>query len=230
MKYWFGLWLLIYPFTIMGQTLPENAKKYLPVLKEVVTQKWPGAKPYSVFAGQVEQESCISLKNSKCWNPRAELKTSRENGIGFGQLTVAYNKDGTERFNTFKDVQRLDKDLKGWSWEERWDSRRQLIALIALDKAMEAKLPKSIPWESMNRMAFVLAAYNGGAGGILNDRRLCVEKPDCDPNTWFGNVELYSFKQKIKIQGYGKNFFEINREYPRLILLQRRTKYIPLMD
>lgn len=214
---------------LYAQELPEGAKKYAPVLRMQLFYKWHDLQRGSTIAGQVEQESCITLKHKKCWNPTAELKTEREYGFGLGQITIAYHKDGTERFNNFKELKKLDKDLLGWKWENRFDPTYQFIALIALDVSIYDKLPAPILGED-NRLAFTLAAYNGGLGGTLQDRRLCVHTAGCNPNIWFSNVELYSMKQKTKIKGYGKSFFDINREYPKNILYVRRKKYAPLMD
>ena len=46
-----------------------------------------------------------------------------------------------------------------------------------------------------DRLAFMLSAYNGGIGGILQDRRLC-QKPACDNSKWFGHVAVNSKKAK----------------------------------
>lgn len=182
--------------------------------------KWPSAWPRSVFAGQVEQETCITLNHKKCWSPTAELKTDREYGFGLGQITI------TKKFDNFEEVKKLDKDLSAWKKENRFDPSYQLRALVVYDRNLYTKLPDSIN----DKLPFMFAAYNGGLGGILQDRRLCENTKGCDKNLWFGNVETTSFKSKIKPQGYGKSFFEINREYPRNILLVRSKKYANLMD
>jgi hypothetical protein len=72
-------------------------------------------------------------------------------------------------------------------------------------------------------MAF--SAFIGGLGGVLWDRRLCSSVPGCDPNQWFGHVEHHSTKAKAAVAGYGKSFFEINREYVRNVMIVRRPKY-----
>ena len=65
---------------------PEAAKPLLPILGAQMRQYWP-AMPYPASLGaQVEQETCPSLRSRQCWNPRAELHTSREQGVGLGQL------------------------------------------------------------------------------------------------------------------------------------------------
>jgi membrane-bound lytic murein transglycosylase MltF len=70
-----------------------------------------------------------------------------------------------------------------------------------------------------------LAAYNGGLGGLAQDRRLCRATPGCDQSKWTGHVEKTSYKAKIAVKGYGKSFFEINREYVRNVMNIRKAKY-----
>ena len=69
------------------------------------------------------------------------------------------------------------------------------------------------------------SAYNGGLGGVLQDRRLCAKVAGCDPDRWFGHVEHYSLKARTKSAGYGKSFFDINRGYVRAVMDERRQRY-----
>lgn len=209
----------VFPF------IPPNAKLYLPLLAQEAKSKWPDLKEPWTLAGQVEQESCISLTNKRCWSPTAELKTSREWGIGLSQVTIMYDKNGKIVMNSMEDIKRLDPTLKGWNLTTtRLDPTYQLRALLVYDKSIYDKFPKTIT-NQYEKIAFTLAAYNGGLGGTLSDRRLCQNTKGCNPDLWFGNVEKTSFKAKIKVNGYGKSFYEINREYPRNILTLRRQKY-----
>lgn len=201
--------------------IPPNAVQHLPVLKEQIVTYWPDAPQYSIFAGQVEQETCITLKHRKCWSPYAELKTEREYGFGLGQITI------TKSFNNFLEAKKLDASLKDWQWENRYDATFQLRTMVLTDRFNFSKFV----WASddYERMAFTLAAYNGGLGGVLSDRRVCSASPSCDPSKWFGQVEHTSKKAKVAVKGYGKSFFEINREYVRNILTIRRYRYITHM-
>jgi hypothetical protein len=65
---------------------PAAALAYLPTLKAEQLAWWPDLAQPSVLGAQVGKETgpCPSRT---CWNPRAQLRTSREQGIGFGQLT-----------------------------------------------------------------------------------------------------------------------------------------------
>ena len=76
-------------------------------------------------------------------------------------------------------------------------------------------------WE---RMGMTDAAYNGGPGGLASDRRICGLKIDCDPNKWFGHVELTSNKSRKPLYG-GRSAFDINRHHVKDVLITRRPKY-----
>lgn len=223
-------------FALMGSLsvygadkLPKNANQYLPDLVVAKNETFSTFAHPEYFAGQVEQESCISLTHPKCWNPRAELKTKREYGFGFGQTTIAYNANGTERFNNFEAAKKLHPSLAQWKWDERFDPTKQLMVMLLMDKQCYTKSSKWAASDYENT-AFMFSCYNGGYGGIITDRKICERVRGCDPSKWFGNVEKYSLKQKTKIPGYGKSMFEINREYPKNIMFVRSNKYAPFFE
>lgn len=197
--------------------LPPNATLYLPVLAAEVATYWPDMPLPSALGAQVEQETCVSLKSKGCWNPHTELKTDREYGFGLGQITV------TSRFNVFTEVKALDPSLRAWAWEDRYNPHLQLRALVLKDK-QGYKLITGARTET-NQLAFAMAAYNGGMGGLNSDRRMCEATPGCDKGRWFGNVALTSLKQHTVTKGYGQSFFDINRGYVLSILINRRIRY-----
>lgn len=213
--------LVLYTCSARGE-LPPGAVQYLPLLKAEQQKYWPDMPAPHTLAGQVEQETCISLRHRKCWNPRAELKTSREYGFGFGQITRAYNPDGSIRFDTFSELAGLHPDLRKWRWEERYDPVMQLRALVLKDRRLFGRFPAATDADAL---AFMLAPYNGGTGGLIQDVKLCEASPGCDATRWFGHVEHHSRKSRKKWQGYGKSAFEINREYVANILGFRRDRY-----
>lgn len=229
MKYVLALLLLLFYVPSVAQTIPKNALIYAPLLKQELGLSWPTHPLPSSIAGQIEQESCISLTSTRCWDPRAELKTSRENGIGLGQVTISYNADGSVRFNNFEEFKKLDSRLKSWKFEDRYDPKRQIIMLVATDKNNYNKIKFPVA-SDLDRLSFSFSAYNGGLGGVLQDVKLCGSTQGCDSKKWFDNVASVSFKSKIKIQGYGSSFFDINRQYVDNIMNKRRAKYVPLLE
>lgn len=196
--------------------LPPLAKIHLPALVSEQKAYWPEAVEAYTLAGEVEQETCPSLKSSKCWNPKAELKTSREYGFGLGQITV------TSKFDNFKEARRLHKSLADWGWQDRYNARFQLRTMVLTQKANWRRT--SFAATARDRWQMTLNAYNGGYGGLQADRRLCAAIKGCDPSRWDGNVALHSTKSKVSAGGYSKSFYQISREYPALVL-QRREKY-----
>ena len=201
--------------------VPAQALQVLPVLGAEVSQHWPDAPDWALFAGQIEKESCITLKHSKCWNPRAELRTSREQGIGLGQVTR------TARFDSLAELRsQFPRELAGWSWDSPtlYDPAFQVRALLLMDRRNHRQLT-GVP--EPDRMDMAMAAYNGGMGGLIGERQLCRSTRGCDPNRWTGHVENTSMKSRTVKPGYGQSFFAINRGYPPGVRA-RAEKYRPL--
>ncbi len=203
--------------------VPKQAYGLLPELRAVQEETWPDAPMPSFLAGQVEQESCISLTHSRCWNPRSQLKTSREWGRGLGQVTTAYNKDGSVRFDKQAELRRDYASLRGWTDDKMFDPHYQLLAVVEMDRGIYRRVAGAAT--TRDRLAFTLSAYNGGESGVRQDRVLCDNTDGCDPAKWFGNVEKYSLKTRKVNPGYGASAFQINREYIRNVMDLRRPKY-----
>lgn len=203
--------------------MPPLAYTFAPLLVMVQGMLWADAPTPEVMAAQVERETCISLTHSKCWSPRAELKTSRENGIGFGQVTRAFNADGSLRFDKQAELRAAHPELRDWTWERRYDPILQLQGLVLMDRTGYARW-RPLAASDRDGWAFGLAGYNGGDGGVGKDRLLCTKVAGCDPARWFGHVELHSTKSRTKWQGYGESPYSINRGYVRQVL-QRAPAY-----
>lgn len=204
----------------LAAPLPGNAPRDLPVLMEEIGARWPGMPMPSMLGALVEQESG--------WKPGATLKTTREEGAGYGQFTRAYRADGSLRFDALAEVIRLDPSLKGWAWTDRYNPRMQLRAVTVKVRDCHRRLSR-LADDDYNALAMCDAAYNGGEGGLMAERRLCAAVGGCDPGQWFANVELHSGKSRTKWQGYGASAYDINRTHARNVMVVRRGKYVGVM-
>lgn len=72
--------------------------------------------------------------------------------------------------------------------------------------------------------AFADAAYNGGIGGVDNERRACKLASWCDHTRWFDNVERLCLKSKAALYG-NRSACDINRHHVSDVLLTRSGKY-----
>lgn len=209
----------------MGEVVPAAAQALLPLLAALAGELWPTAHQPWTMAAQIERETCASFASAKCWSPRAELKTRRENGIGLGQITRAYNADGSIRFDKLAELRADHPELRDWTWERRYEPRLQLTGLVLMDRTGWARY-QPLAATPIDTWSFVLAGYNGGDSAVLKDRLLCRKVAGCDPTIWQGHVELHSTKSRVKWQGYGQSAYDINRGYVRQVL-RRAPAYEP---
>lgn len=216
----FAIYLFLFSLSTQALTAPEQrmlakATPYFAGLTAAIDTVWPDLPMRSFVAAQIEQESL--------WNPQAELcvpkpSCHRERGMGFGQLTI------TSKFNAFEEVKRMHPKLRDWPYTERFDPERQLLAVVVKDRAhFRQCLPLMYNW--YGALACTASSYNGGFGGFTADRKLCSNTKGCDPTRWQGNIEVTSLKAKTAVSGYGKSFYQINREYVVLLLQTRSPKY-----
>lgn len=209
--------------------IPKQAYALLPIVKcerDNIMEDFPLP---GYFGGLIEQESCIYLTHSKCWNPKSKLQTKRELGIGLGQLTKAYKKDGSLRFDSLTELRNRHLDeLRELSWDNistRPDL--QIKAILLMSKGNYNRLYKVT--DTYARIAMADAAYNGGLRGVNRDRRICGMTKGCDPNRWFDNVERYCSKSKRILYG-NRNACDINREHVKSVMKLRRFKYKPYLE
>jgi hypothetical protein len=219
-----GLALIWAAYAHAADFIPLKAHRYAPVLADKQGKLWADAPAPWTLAGLVEQESCVSLKSKRCWDPHAELKTHREYGFGLGQITIAYRADGSERFNKFTELKREYASLSAWRWENRYDPGYQLTAIVEMVHGIHRRIPPAAGPDA--EWAFTLVSYNAGLGGLLQDRRFCANSAGCNPKLWFGHVETHSLKSRVPQPGYGgQSWYSISRGYVRDVLLIRRAKY-----
>lgn len=206
---------------------PAAALQLLPVLKSEQLAHWPAMPAPSTLGAQVDKETCASPTHRKCWNPRAELRTTREQGIGLAQLTRAFRANGSTRFDALAEIRAsYPTQLAALTWSNAYDPALQLRALVLKDRQEFERVRGAASTD--DRLAMMFAAYNGGAGGLASDRRVCAATRGCDAGRWFGHVERTSLKQQMAVPGYGESFFAINRGYVREILQVRRSRYLEL--
>jgi len=216
----FGL-LLVFSPRAHAENIPPGFIQYGPMLKAEQQKHWPNHPDPSLLASLIEQESCISLKSPHCWNPGSRLKSAREEGAGFGQITRAYRLDGSLRFDTLSDLKRqYVTELGGWSWDNVYQRPElQLRALVLMSRDNANRFKQTNEW-----LAFGDAAYNGGITGVQKERRACELTSGCDPSLWFDNVERYCLKSRQPLYG-GRSACDINREHVRNVFFVRKVKY-----
>lgn len=199
---------------------PAASLALLPVLKVEQTTYWPQMPDPPVLAGQVEQETG-PCPGRNCWNPRAELKTDREQGLGLGQFTR------TTRFDAVAEVRAANpRALADYVWDRPgiYDPALQLRALVLKMSAEHERW--TVMRSSKDRLAVTLAAYNGGRGSVLKRLLTCRGEAGCDEQSWFGHLERHAPQAKTVAAGYGQSFADINSKYPGRVF-DRTDKYRP---
>lgn len=208
-----------------GQYIPPQAFDYSDTILQELNQRFSELPKYEYVPALIEHESCISLKHKRCWNPRSELRTKKELGQGLGQITKAYNKDGSLRFDKLSELRsKYKRDLAEVTWgnvTSRSDLQIRMIVLML--KEDYGKL-YDVP-NPMERLAMVDNAYNGGFGGLHKERRQCSLTKGCNANVWFGHVENHCLKSKKALYG-GRSVCEISRHHTSDVLKARLPKYI----
>lgn len=191
--------MMIIGFIYMfGDSLPKGYSVYKDVLYQEVDRTFPEFYVPPYFGGLIEHESCISLTHSKCWNPKAELNTKREYAIGFGQITKAYNSDGSIRFDTLMNLKRTyPKELSGLTWSNIKDRPDLQIRAMLLLWKDNYRLFNNKGIDYLNVIAFSDASYNAGYGNVYKDMQVCKMKANCNPKVWFGNVNTTCTRNKI---------------------------------
>lgn len=224
-----GVLVLAFVGFARAQPVPAQAQALAPLVVQEIELHWPGVPRRSYIGALIEKESCIALTHRTCWSTAARLKTSREEGAGLGQITRAWSADGTQRFDALAETRALDPEaLRELTWDNVY-TRADLGVRAILVKLRDchSRFERLKLADEMARLAFCDAAYNGGLGGVQQERKLCALTAGCDPDKWFGHVEHHSNKSRAKWQGYGASAFDINRAHVRetVLLEPRRWRY-----
>jgi len=168
----------------------------------------------------VEQETCSSLE--KCWNSNTELKTSREYGVGLGQLTIAYDKYGNERFNSFLEAKKKYSELASWRWSDRYNAVYQLTFVVLEIKSLYYQFSLLFGSEA-DIYAASFVGYNAGVKTVLNRLVMC-RVSGCKSDTWFNGLEDNHLKNE-EVLLYGQMLYLRRNFYPRQIIYVRAAKY-----
>jgi len=86
-------------------------------------------------------------------------------------------------------MQLMPKTMEAYGITEDSSEKAQINAGVQLLKSFENQLPETIT-DSVQKIKFVLASYNGGLGHILDARRL-AKKQGKNPNVWTDNVDYF---------------------------------------
>ena len=208
----------------ISKDIPKKADKYIPLLHET-TKNYFSTFPFPAYFGAlIEHESCISLKHSKCWNPKSQLYVKgKEQGVGFGQITRTW-RNGKIRFDTLSELKRkYPRALKHLNWGNiKSKPKLQMTAVVLKWRDTFKRMPNV---SFLTKVAFTDAAYNGGYGGLRKDRKLCGLRKGCDPKKWFNNVEKTCSKSKKVLYGR-RSACDINRHHVKDVLKTRASKYL----
>jgi len=224
-----GVLVLAFVGFARAQPVPAPAQELAPLVGQEIKRHWPEVPRRSYIGALIEKETCVTLTHRGCWSTSARLRTSREEGAGLGQITRAWDAAGVLRFDALAETRALDPGaLHELSWENVY-TRADLGIRAILVKLRDChrRFERLGLADEMARLAFCDAAYNGGLGGVQQERRLCALAPGCDPAQWFGHVEHHSNKSRVRWQGYGASAFDINRAHVRatVLLEPRRWRY-----
>lgn len=168
--------------------VPQEARRYQRDLVAAARLVWGLEAPVATFAGQIHQESA--------W--RADARSAY--AMGLAQFTPATADWIGEMFPDLAERQ---------PYNPAWALR----ALVRYDRWLWERLTGAT---ACDRMAFALAAYNGGLGWVQRERRAAREAGTAS-DRWFGAVALHCLRARWACAE--------NRDYPAKILYRHQRLY-----
>lgn len=154
------------------------------------------------------------------------MKTQREEGAGWGQITRAYRQDGTLRFDALFEMKtKYPKELGEWSWSNVYDRPDLQAKGLILMMKDNYQTFRPLAANDIEGYAFADSVYNGGPRDLNLARRACGLSPGCDPKYWFGHVEKFCMKSKTALYGQ-RSACDINTHHVDDVLNIRAGKYI----
>lgn len=209
----------------LEKDIPEQAMQYLPTLRKQVDELMPSFHAPEYFGALIEHESgCPGIKHM-CWNPKARLKSQREEGAGLSQITRAYKEDGSLRFDALEETRKLDP--RGLN-ELRWDTvyerpDLQMRVMVVMTRQNWNRVSKLTQDKTM-ALALTDLSYNAGFGRVMNDMRACSLHKGCDPTKWHGHVEETCTASKKPLYG-NRSACDICRHHVHDVVYTRMAKY-----
>lgn len=204
--------------------IPPQAFTHKATIQSELDTFFPAIPTYNYIPSLIEHESCISLKHSRCWKSTSELLTKREQGVGLGQITRTFKPDGTvkaDSLQSMKSIYRQHLAEAKWSTiKERPDLQIRIIVLMIRDNYKALYSVK----DPLSRLQMTDAAYNGGLGWILKERRVCGLAKGCDPGLWFGHVENHCLRSRKPLYS-GRSVCDIAKHHPYDVFKNRLPKY-----
>lgn len=210
-----------------AQGVPARALQHLPTLAAEIDRGWPDVPMRHYLPGLIEHESCISLTHSRCWSPTSRLKTAREEGAGLGQITRAWRADGAVRFDALQEMRDRHPALRELDWATIYQRPDLQLRAVVLKVRGDFLALRAVV-DPLQRLAMADAAYNGGLGGVNNERRACQLAAGCDPQRWWGHVERYCLKSRQALYA-GRSACDINRHHVDDVFRKRAPKYLGLV-
>jgi len=195
--------------------LPPQSLQYLPVLRAEAT-RLRSPIPTHILAAQIDHETGCGWSKTKCWNPRTEFKTSREQGVGLGQITRVFG-----RFDALAEMRQAHRaELAGWSWDTVNHPTYQIRAVVLKNSDNHRTIAPLFD----DALYPALTAYNRGIGGVRSDRRLCQVTKGCNADRWAGHVEKTCAGGSAVIPGTRLTACQISRKYAPDVV-RRAEKY-----
>ena len=178
--------------------------------------------PY--FAAQIDHETGCGWRPAMCWSPKAELKTSREQGVGLAQITRTWRTDDSLRFDALAELKaKYPTQLASVTWSSP-SLRLVETQLVIFSLKLRETWAVVKTFNAKDPLPFQIVAHNRGTGGIAAERAKCKTTPGCDPGRWWGHVEKTCTASRTPLYG-GRSACDISRHYPRDVLLVRAPKY-----
>ena len=224
--------LLVIIMTVATARCPYNYKTYIPKnaynymdlveLDSIILNKNINLVPY--FDALIEQESCVTLCSKKCWNPKARLKTKREEGAGLFQITRVFYPNGLVKWDMLRYLKlRYPKYLKDLTWKNIYNRPDlQILAGMLLWKSNMPLFIHKVDKDSL--IWFLDSCYNGGFKYLYREMTICKLTKGCNPRKWFGNVAKIKSRRALhKLYG-NRTAWDINRQHVKLVRA-RMQKY-----